>query len=115
MFVSTKMCWFRVMLPQVIILLLLISPADQCGTGRGGWRRRSSRKMTPLVFRQYIPNVPENTLGASGLTEGKITRNDDKFKDLVVNYNPDIVFKDEENTGADRIMTQVSSCSYFNI
>jgi len=63
--------------------------------------------MTPLVFKQHVPNVSENTIGASGLAEGQITRSDPKLKDLVSNYNPDIVFKDEEGTGADRIMTQV--------
>jgi len=63
--------------------------------------------MTPLVFKQHAPNVPEHTLGASGLPEGRIARHTDGFRDLVINRNPDIVFKDEEGTGADRIMSKV--------
>lgn len=66
------------------------------------------RKYPPLVQRQYIPNVSENTLGASGRPEGAIKRKDRRFKELVQNRNPDIEFRDDENTGADRMMSQVS-------
>ena len=69
----------------------LLCPASEgCGPGRGYGKRRSTRKLIPLDYAQFSPNVAEKTLGASGRYEGKI------------------IFKDEENTGADRMMTQVT-------
>lgn len=85
----------------------LVHQTTACGPGRSGGRRRNARKMTPLVFKQYSPNLNENTMIASGPPEGRITRKDPRFKDLVPNYNPDILFRDAEGTGASRLMTQV--------
>ncbi|XP_049870430.1 indian hedgehog protein [Pectinophora gossypiella] len=88
------------------LVLLWLGAAAACGPGRGFTRRHGPRRLTPLVFGQHDPNISENSIQASGPAEGRITREDEKFRDLVPNYNPDIEFKDDEGTGADRLMTQ---------
>ncbi|XP_052866332.1 protein hedgehog, partial [Anopheles cruzii] len=97
----------RTVLVLVVVLLLYMLPAVRaCGPGRGIGGPRRTRKLLPLVFKQHVPNVSENSLSAAGMQEGSISRNDSRFRSLETNYNKDIIFKDEEGTGADRVMTQ---------
>ncbi|CAG4993469.1 unnamed protein product [Parnassius apollo] len=98
--------WSDVCEMRLPLVLLWLGAAAACGPGRGFTRRHGPRRITPLVFNQHDPNISENSKSASGPPEGRITRDDEKFKDLVPNYNPDIDFKDDEGTGADRLMTQ---------
>ncbi|GBM12110.1 Sonic hedgehog protein [Araneus ventricosus] len=87
-----------------LVFVNAILQASACGPGMFG-RRRSNKKRTPLVFKERVPNVSEFSLSASGPSLGKLTRNDPKFKELVPNYSKDIIFRDEEGTGSDRLMT----------
>lgn len=100
--------WSDVCEMRLSLVLLWLGAAAACGPSRGYTRRQGARRITPLVFGQHDPNISENKNTASGPPEGRITRDDDRFKDLVPNYNPDIDFRDDEGTGADRLMTQVS-------
>ncbi|GFQ85725.1 desert hedgehog protein B [Trichonephila clavata] len=100
---------FNILQKHLFLLLcfaLFSAGVYACSPGRSGARRRSIRKLTPLVFKQHVPNVPENSLGASGPSEKRIQRGDARFKELILNYNADIVYKDKKGTGADRVMTQ---------
>ena len=89
------------------VLGLALDLAQCCHPGRGGIRRRGARKLKPLVYKEHFPNYSERSLASSGLNKGVVSRESKRFRDLVVNLNPDVKFRDEEGTGADRLMTQV--------
>lgn len=66
------------------------------------------------MWKQCIPDVSENSIQASGPALGKITRNSKDFEKLEPCYNTAIIFKDEERTGADRLMSKVGIvCLHF--
>ncbi len=56
-----------------------------------------------LKLGEKVPN--KNEVDVVGAIKSKIVRGTPEFKALVENTNPEIEFKDEEKTGADRIMT----------
>lgn len=56
-----------------------------------------------LSLGQKVPPRPEAAV--VGQLVKRIRRSDPEFQTLVSNTNPDIVFKNEEGTGADRVMT----------
>lgn len=99
--------WARLAQLGLLAVWTCIWLVQGCGPGPGYGIRPRPRKLTAMHYKQFFPNFSENNLGASGRAEGKITRNSERFNELVCNYNPDIVFKDEENTNADRFMTKV--------
>lgn len=98
--------WARLAQLGLLAVWTCIWQVQGCGPGPGYGIRPRPRKLTAMHYKQFVPNFSENNLGASGRAEGKITRNSERFNELVCNYNPDIVFKDEENTNADRFMTK---------
>ncbi|GBM65733.1 Protein hedgehog [Araneus ventricosus] len=100
-------------LVYAMIFLYGGQPASACGPGKFFGSRRTPRKLTPLVYKEHIPNTEEFSLAASEPPEGRLARNDPKFKDLVPNYSKDIIFRDEEGTGSDRLMSNVSQPLFF--
>lgn len=74
-----------------------------CGSRTGYGARNPG---SPLMLYQCVPDLSENSQGASGPAKGKITRNSPEFEKLEPCYNTAIIFKDEEGTGADRLMSK---------
>ncbi|GFY62142.1 hypothetical protein TNIN_220551 [Trichonephila inaurata madagascariensis] len=68
-------------------------------------RRRGTRTGSPLVYKEHIPSTVEFSYAASGPPQGKITRHDPEFRDLIINYSQDVVFKDDEGDASDRVMS----------
>lgn len=89
---------------QLIILLVAVQfrSSLSCGS-RNGYTRRPRK---PLARFHCVPDVPESSQQASGPAKGKITRNSPEFEKLEPCYNAAIIFRDEEGTGADRLMSK---------
>ena len=80
-----------------------------CGPGRVA---SSTRRETPMKYKQRIPDVDEVSLQASGEYVGPVERGSEAYEDLKKNYNPDIDFKKLDNNENNRRMTKVASDIY---
>lgn len=97
-----------------ILLLVVVQfrPSLSCGS-RNAYGKSRPRK--PLMLQQSIPDTTENSQQASGPAKGKISRNSPEFDKLEPCYNNAIIFRDEEGTGADRLMSKVKILSFVYI
>lgn len=74
-----------------------------CGCDAFGETPALSRSTGELEPGQQVPNLSEED--AIGAVTMRISRSGPEFQRLTQNQNADILFKDEETTGADRLMT----------
>ena len=61
---TTKYTLLSILIHSFLAISLIADVSFACGPGRGGIRRRGPRKLTPLVYRQHIPNFSERSLAA---------------------------------------------------
>lgn len=89
----------RFLLRQLLCVALLLAGCDAHGDSPALSRTRGQ-----LQLGRQVPNVSEEE--AIGAVTKRISRRRPEFRQLTRNDNSDIVFKDEEATGADRLMTR---------
>ena len=79
------------------------------GSKEGGSNRlHPTANLNPFQIDEFYPKMSEQTIGASGPAVGPIYKDTKRYRDeLTPNFNPDIVFLDEEETNEDRMMTRV--------
>lgn len=95
---------------KVYLVLAIISCVCECLVACGPGRVASStRRGTPMKYRQRIPDVDEVSLQASGEYVGPVERGSEAYEDLEKNYNPNIDFKKLDNNEDNRRMTKVAS------
>lgn len=95
---------------KAYFVLVIVSSVCGCLMACGpGPVARPTRPRTPMKFKQRIPDVDEVSLQASGEYVGPVERGSKAYEDLEKNYNPDIVFKKNDNNDDNRRMTKVTS------
>ena len=76
-----------------------------CGPVQNGNSIRG--KNNPMKFKQRLPDTEETSMSASGSYSGRVRRGSEAYEALERNFNPEIVFKDDESNADDRRMTKV--------
>ncbi|XP_065067034.1 sonic hedgehog protein-like [Rhopilema esculentum] len=89
-------CYFLMFLFCQILRVSL-----QCGPGPSASRR--SKRLKPMTLYQRLPDVDEDSISGSGMFRRIVTDESKEYKELVKNYNKDIVFESGEGK---RIMTK---------
>lgn len=89
----------RLFLRQLLCVALVLGGCDAHGDTPALSRTRGQ-----LQRGRQVPNISEED--AIGAVTKRISRRRPEFRQLTRNDNSDIVFKDEEATGADRMMTR---------
>ena len=86
---------------SISLACLLANVSHQCGPGPSFSRLKIIK---PMVLYQRLPDVDEESISGSGMFRRIVTENSKEYKDLVRNYNRDIVF---ESGDGKRTMTKV--------
>jgi hedgehog signaling domain-containing protein len=92
------MRWQKFSLSRCGGVAALVLSCDSLGPAAG-----LSRATGQLQLGEQVPRINEQD--AIGSVVARVSRTTPGFRALVQNRNPDIIFKDEEATGADRMMT----------
>lgn len=95
-------------LPKILIIVLLVISACgllmACGPVQNGNSIRG--KNNPMKLKQRLPDTEETSMSASGSYSGRVRRGSEAYEALERNFNPEIVFKDDESNADDRRMTK---------
>ena len=111
--IATASFFIRFTFLVFLLLLVQFRLSLSCSGSTNALDKRGPRKA--LMLEQNVPDTSEYSQQASGPSKGKITRNSPEFDKLKPCYNNAIIFKDEEGTGADRLMSKVAHLSFVYI